>query len=234
MQITYITHSSFLIESRESLFLFDYFEGDLPPLDTAKPLYCFASHSHSDHFSERLFDATKKHPTVRYILSDDIFKSRVPNELYPYTDFVSPYQTVIINGISIKTLKSTDMGVAFIVGENGHLIYHAGDLNDWQWEEESTEYNIKMEADYISEMEKLNGMHFLLAFIPLDPRQSCNIRKKGIKFFLEHANAENIFPMHLWDNYDIAPLLADEMGSETGELFRNTSYKGEVFTIKED
>ena len=234
MQVTYITHSCFLVETQNSLFLFDYFEGELPALDTSKPLYCFASHSHGDHFSERLFEATSPHPNAHYILSDDIFKSRIPQELTAKTDFIAPAQIIVLDGMSIKALKSTDMGVAFVIDENGTLIYHAGDLNCWQWEEESDEYNRTMEQNYIKEIEKLDGLHFKLAFIPLDPRQGEDIRQKGIKIFLEYANAENIFPMHLWDNYDIAPALAAQMGTEEAELMRCCSHKNEVFEITED
>ena len=32
MKITYIHHSSFLVETEENYFLFDYFEGKLPQL----------------------------------------------------------------------------------------------------------------------------------------------------------------------------------------------------------
>ena len=91
-----------------------------------------------------------------------------------------------------------------------------------------------MEADYINEIKKLGGMYFKLAFLPLDSRQSSEIRQKGIKIFLEYANAENIFPMHLWDNYSMANELALTMGPEMNAIFRNAKHKGETFTIKED
>lgn len=51
MKITYIHHSSFLVETEENYFLFDYFEGKLPQLKEDKPLLVFASHRHGDHFS---------------------------------------------------------------------------------------------------------------------------------------------------------------------------------------
>ena len=64
MEVTYINHSSFLLDSENSIFLFDYFDGDMPSINGSKPLYCFASHSHGDHFSERLFEETSSHPDV--------------------------------------------------------------------------------------------------------------------------------------------------------------------------
>lgn len=231
MRVTYITHSCFLAESETSLFLFDYFEGKLPQLNNDKPLYCFASHSHGDHFSEKLFDVTAAHPNVHYILSDDIFKSRIPTELHTVTDFVSPHQGIAIDNIHIKTLKSTDLGVAFIIEENGRLIYHAGDLNDWQWEGESDKYNADMEANYISEIKSLADMHFFAAFLPLDARQNKYMRQRGIRLFLEYTAADNIFPMHLWGKYELADELASELGLRKKAMFKNAHHKGDVFDI---
>ena len=59
MKITYIHHSSFLVETEENYFLFDYFEGKLPQLKEDKPLLVFASHRHGDHFSPVIFDLVK-------------------------------------------------------------------------------------------------------------------------------------------------------------------------------
>ena len=56
MKITYIHHSSFLVETEENYFLFDYFEGKLPQLKEDKPLLVFASHRHGDHFSPVIFE----------------------------------------------------------------------------------------------------------------------------------------------------------------------------------
>ena len=42
-------------------------------------------------------------------------------------------------GAEIRTLRSTDEGVAFVVHYAGKTIYHAGDLNWWHWEGEPDE-----------------------------------------------------------------------------------------------
>ena len=38
------------------------------------------------------------------------------------------------NGTQVDTLLSDDSGVAFIVKTKEGTIYHAGDLNDWEWD----------------------------------------------------------------------------------------------------
>lgn len=39
--VTYIKHSGFLVETKESYLLFDYWEGKLPELQYDKELYVF-------------------------------------------------------------------------------------------------------------------------------------------------------------------------------------------------
>ena len=60
MIITFIHHSSFLVETDSLYLLFDYFRGTLPELDPAKPLYVLTSHSHSDHYSRKIFSLTDR------------------------------------------------------------------------------------------------------------------------------------------------------------------------------
>ena len=49
---------------------------------------------------------------------------------------------------SMFALKSTDEGVAFLVEVNGVVIYHAGDLNWWHWDEEPKSWNNDMAARF--------------------------------------------------------------------------------------
>lgn len=72
MKVTYISHSGFLIETENCLFLFDYYEGKIPPLSQEKPLFIFVSHWHSDHFNPEIFSI--RHEKVHYILSHDTRK----------------------------------------------------------------------------------------------------------------------------------------------------------------
>ena len=56
MKITYIHHSSFVVEDKtenghQIVLIFDYFEGTLPEFSPEAYLYVFASHKHADHFN---------------------------------------------------------------------------------------------------------------------------------------------------------------------------------------
>ena len=121
MKITYIHHSSFLVETEENYFLFDYFEGKLPQLKEDKPLLVFASHRHGDHFSPVIFDLVKTHASTGFVLSDDIWKRRVPEELmgkngkfelnhagllvYSHGEYLNLGRTIGTFGYSVKKKK---------------------------------------------------------------------------------------------------------------------------------
>ena len=48
MHVTFLDHSGFLVELPGLTLLFDWWQGDLPPLPS-DPLLVFASHRHPDH-----------------------------------------------------------------------------------------------------------------------------------------------------------------------------------------
>ena len=70
MKITYIHHSSFLIELETMTLLFDYTEGVLPEIRRDKPLLVFASHRHGDHYSEKVLDLIREYKGCLLYTSD--------------------------------------------------------------------------------------------------------------------------------------------------------------------
>ena len=98
----------------------------------------------------------------------------------------------------MKTLKSTDSGVAFLLLYHGKRVYHAGDLNLWVWKEESKQFNNNMTALFHKEMEILKEVPIDIAFAPLDPRQG-EWYAKGMEILLNTAVIRYLFPMHFWD-----------------------------------
>ena len=59
----------------------------------------------------------------------------------------SPAKEIELDGMKIRTLRSTDEGVAFFVRFKEMTIFHAGDLNWWHWEDESEAYNEMMRRE---------------------------------------------------------------------------------------
>lgn len=212
MEITYIEHSGFLLKTRDAGFLFDYYKGGIPDIRPDIPLVVFVSHKHPDHYNPEIFELSKRHPHVQYVVSRDVpVKWRI-KEYQEQGIALSERVTVmkknttqdipLVNGktLHIETLKSTDEGVAYLLTYDGRTIYHAGDLNRWVWREESRQYNDNMERAYLREMEKLRDIHIDVAFVPLDPRQ----REEtfgGMKLFLDYTDTAHVFPMHFWGKY---------------------------------
>ena len=188
----------------DACFLFDYYKGDLPEADRGKKLFVFVSHGHYDHYRKEIFSLRDQYDQVRCLISSDIFV-REAEDIRP----VKPNEETEVLGCRIRTLRSTDEGVAFLLKYRGRTIYHAGDLNWWHWEEETEEYNTAMRRAYQSEINKLQGEKIDLAFVPVDPRlgeQYC----WGLDCFMKRTDTKRVFPMHFWDNYAVFDRLALE------------------------
>ena len=192
MQVTYIDHSGFMVESGSCYYIFDYYKGELPKLDKDKEVIAFCSHFHQDHFNPQIFQILKDMGlNYQAVLAKDINKRKYPTGVKITTAYHDESYT-LDNGTQVSTLLSTDSGVAFIVKTKDSTIYHAGDLNDWYWEGEPDADNHQMTSRYRAEIDKLKGIHFDAAFVPLDPRQEDHYAD-GMIYFLENVECEAVF-----------------------------------------
>ena len=232
MNITYIHHSSFLAETESACLLFDYFQGEIPAVPHEKPFYVFASHRHPDHFSNVIFDLAKEHENIRFLLSFDIWRKRVPEELKEKTVFLKPGEQYEDKILKTEAVHSTDEGVAFWCAVDGYTLYHAGDLNHWYWEEEDEQWNRNMTKAYREEIKKMAGKTADAAFLPLDPRLG-QFFWLGIDDFMKEADARWIFPMHFWGEYDVAKRLKELPCSESyRDRIMEISREGQKFEIE--
>ena len=236
MKITYIHHSSFMAELEHTALLFDYFEGDIPEIPEDKPLFVFASHRHGDHFSRSIFDLSDGRRKVTYVLSDDIWRRQVPEELLGRTTFMGPGESgCLADGagqpLEIEAFKSTDEGVAFLIKAEGQVIYHAGDLNNWVWEGEPEKDNQRMSENYHKELAKLAGRHIDVAFMLIDPRQEKDFYL-GMDDFMRMVVADVVFPMHFWGDFEAASRFkALPCAKSYGDRIHEIRKKGESFII---
>lgn len=219
MKVTFIHHSSFFVDQENSCFLFDYWKGPLPkPLET--PLFIFVSHGHGDHFTPAVFNYGRQWKNVHWILSDDIDPYYVPSDLLSYVTFAAPDNkyTISLGGaeISFSTLRSTDMGNAYLIRSGDKTLYHAGDLHLWIWRE-SWQEDRAMQAAFEKEMEKLRGLTIDAAFLTLDPRQGHDAFL-GLDYVARLADIKQIYPMHCWQNFNI---IDDLLADPCSEPYRN-------------
>lgn len=215
MKITYIYHSSFLVELENCVLLFDYYKGTIPPFSPSKHLFVFVSHKHQDHFQFSIFQLANQYPNITFVLSKDMKmnesymeRKKIPvcarNKIHYIGKNCS--LELFINHtsetIQIQTLRSTDSGVAFVLLAENYHIYHAGDLNDWIWKEEEEKSNKDMTKCFQTEINKLKGAHFDIAFLPLDPRQE-EYFLNGFHYFMTITHTTYAFPMHFWEDFSI-------------------------------
>ncbi len=203
MKVTYIYHSGFLVETRDCYYLFDYYRGNLPGMDPDKPVIIFASHAHQDHYNKKIFSILHDigMRKVTAVLAKDISKRKYP----AHTEVIRvrhDEEYELPCGTRLRTLLSTDAGVAFLVTCPEGTIFHAGDLNDWVWEGEPEQDNRQMTGSYRHEIHKLKDIPVDIAFLPLDPRQE-DYYARGILYFLEHVSVKEVYPMHYWEKPEI-------------------------------
>lgn len=120
MRITYIGHSGFLAEFSHCCCLFDYYQGEIPATDEDKPLFVFVSHRHQDHFNPEIFHITGP-KEIHYILSSDTRRYMRDHMDLSGLHFMKAEESLTLtwNGatcsMTVKTLHSTDCGVAFLI-----------------------------------------------------------------------------------------------------------------------
>ncbi len=205
MKIDYLGHSGFLVETDSVLLLFDYYRGDLSLLDQKpieKPLFVFVSHAHGDHFNPKIFSFAKGSRAVKYILSFDLKGNIAVRKRADilYTDADTTYE---VNGLgTVQTLLSTDEGVAFLVTTQTTTLFHAGDLNWWDWPGEDPEWLADQETVFQREIGKLAGKRIDAAFIVLDDRLEENYAK-GMSWFLSVCHPSFVLPMHFWKDRSV-------------------------------
>lgn len=204
MTITYLNHSGFFVELDTVCLLFDYWQGRLPEPVPGKKLLAFASHSHHDHYNPEIFSYAAKWGNAKVILGNDIRLSAKRKAELGVADGeflrLGPDRTETVLGAEIRTLRSTDSGVAFLVKADGRTIYHAGDLNLWVWDGESDADNAAMTEAFETEIAKLKGVKIDLAFLTLDARQGADAAR-GFDHCMRTLDIQKAVPMHSFGNY---------------------------------
>lgn len=192
-----------------------------PHLD--KPCYLLASHFHRDHFSPFLIKfwayvneqrrAGQNVPPVHLILSRDIkkYRRKLCNEFIAqgaeltlltkgdHVDFTKDH-------LSIEAWGSTDIGCSFLVTLDGVPFFHAGDLNEWHWQERSTPeqiatacQNYQRELTFAQQQLQQQGRKGVaVAIFPCDPQMGAH-SLSGLSKWVQQIPTALIVPMHCWE-----------------------------------
>lgn len=210
MKLIYIYHSGFIIEGNEFAILIDYYR-DTPEHDVHKQflkragrLYILASHSHPDHFNPEILQWKKERPDIRYIFSEDIRDNR--QALFHDAIFLKKGEEWNDDLLKVKAYGSTDIGISLLLDVQDKRIFHAGDLNNWHWEEESTPEEIReAQNNYLKELEILARDTDVidLVLFPVDPRLGMDYTR-GARQFIDRIKTRQFAPMHFWEEYEKA------------------------------
>ena len=240
MKLIYIYHSCFALVGESFTVIIDYYKDSaLRPLvglvhdellKRPEKLYVLSSHSHADHFNPEVLEWRDMHPDIQYVFSKDILE----NGLARLNDacYLSRGDIWSDGVLEVEAFGSTDLGISFLLRLDGKLIFHAGDLNNWHWKEESTEGEVReAENAYLAELELLarRTNRVDLVMFPVDPRLGREYML-GAKQFVDRFRVGMFVPMHFDDEYARANAFR-EYAESRGVCFVELTYRGEEFKI---
>lgn len=209
-QLHFIIHSCYLWEGEEAFLLFDYYgEGDPHRLlahTPSKPLYILCTHSHHDHYTPHLFGMFGDRE-VTYIFHSEV-RDKVPTDKLPEVHFIDTGEVYRDHYLTVKAFGSTDEGGSFYCEVEGLKLFHAGDLNNWHWNEDASDCYIRLyEEAWQHELSRLTKevSHLDLLMFPTDLRLGKDYLK-GLCQLLEEVEIDYLAPMHLNGKLDPARL----------------------------
>lgn len=235
-EIRYLYNSGFSLKTDSHLFVFDYYldspkgcgsdKGVIDPKEIEdQNVVVFVSHTHPDHYNPKIFSWRKTIGNIRYVLSDDI---KTQEDVIK----VSPGKEYNLGDLSIRTLESTDIGVAFLIKADGLCVYHAGDLNDWYWNGEPDGDNSEMTRRYREQIDTLKDEKIDIAFVPADPRLEDNALR-GLDYFMKTVGADLVVPMHFSENTSVfEELKADSRTESYREKIAFFSRRGDLISFQ--
>lgn len=241
--IWYLDHSAWAVKTKNNLLIFDYTEnGKKPSFSSLGSGYVnpselkdlkitvFSSHGHNDHYDNIIFNWKRSNANIQYVLGSKPGRVNAAD----YT-FLGAGQSKTINGIEVKTIKSTDAGVAFLIKADGLDIYFAGDHANTQ-NTKAGPYH--QEIDYLSTINPQIDIAFVLAGAGCGGGyESCVL--EGDFYAINKLSPKVVFPMHsggkeyVYDQFKIDAASANISSQIIAANFRGDHYFYEDGIIKE-
>ncbi len=240
MKLLYIYHSGFLLEGEDFILVIDYYrdsgeviQGVVHDLlkNSRKRWYVLVSHRHPDHFNSEILQWSQQVADIHYLFSRDVCK-KLRQEERDGIVFLSKQEVWEDDIMRIKAYGSTDIGVSFCISFRGKFVFHAGDLNNWHWQEESTpQESATYERNFLRELQEIAAevAKVDLAFFPVDPRLGKDYMR-GAMQFIDHIAVKCLVPMHFWENYAAANVLGDFV-REKGIRFITLNHPGQSIEL---
>ena len=205
MKLDYIYHSGFAIEADGVTVIIDYYK------DT------------SEEAPNRgiVHDCLLKKPGMLYVLSSHFHPDHFNREVLSWKE----------ERPAIRYIFSKDI-LNHRIDLQGIRLFHAGDLNNWHWSEESTPQEIlKAEGDFLAEIKILQQKAPLVdvAMFPVDSRIGKDYMR-GAEQFVERIKTTIFAPMHFSEDYRGGNSF-HTFAESKGCRFLTISRRGESFDI---
>lgn len=231
LKVRLLGHSGFLVETEGRFLMFDYYTDRAGVLSGGLPFAgdgaVLISHSHPDHFNRAALQMAVPDRTI--IIADS--GVRVPASATGAKS-MEPGGHADLGWAKVDAYGSTDEGCSFLVELAGVRLFHAGDLNDWYWEEESTPEELEAdEARFMEELGRIRKDSIDLAFFPVDMRLGRHAAR-GASLFARALKPGLIIPMHLNGSPDEKTI--DELAglSAYGSAVRMMTMPGEELVLE--
>ncbi|MCI9607659.1 MAG: MBL fold metallo-hydrolase [Muribaculaceae bacterium] len=225
-KVTYLDHSGFAVQLPDVLLVFDYFRDPSHALhkileaNPQLPVVFFVSHKHEDHFNTGIYEMAQNHRRV-YVMSNDVPAQAIPSTLEVAGMSAGDRIEGLPGGVSVKAYPSTDSGVSFLVETpEGEKIFHAGDLNEWHWKDESKPAEVKhAEVEFTKALNRISSENesVNIAMFPVDPRLGSDFGS-GALAFLKAVKTAHFFPMHFWGKKDEAEVFLSKIPADITEV----------------
>jgi L-ascorbate metabolism protein UlaG (beta-lactamase superfamily) len=235
--VMYLGNAGWAVKTTNRLLIFDYIEyerkadepsllnGHISPEEIKnRHVFVFVTHDHVEHFTPAIYEWKKSLQNIEYIFG---FK---PQETPEFITVMNPREEKTIEGLTIKTIASTDAGVAFLVQVDGLVIFHTGDHTN---RTKDLEKSFSDEIDYLAGM----GLSTDLAFISI---KGCGFRdaeavKTGVYYALQKLQPKTVFPMHASGDEYVYHNFAEEAAYHSFKpKFVCAENKGDYFIIRNE
>ena len=238
MELVYLYHSGFALLADGVTVIMDYFEDSVSAgagvlhdriLQRPGRIYVLASHFHADHFNPDILSWRERRPDAVYLLSRDIYRHRKPVREVPGIVWLRRGDEYADEGLRVRAFGSTDVGVSFWFSLQGHTFFHAGDLNNWHWMDESSEEEWRRsERLFLIELGRLKKFAPQLdcVMFPVDPRLGREY-DRGARQLVEQIKTAIFVPMHFDEAYAAAAAFGPVAG-RTGARMVELRQRGQT------
>ncbi|MDI9496909.1 MAG: MBL fold metallo-hydrolase [Bacillota bacterium] len=239
VELGFLAHSGFVFDHPSFRLVFDWYEDPAAVLAQrdGRPLVYFASHSHHDHWNDGLLvpvPGRVVHRVLERGCAERVSAAGMAGiENLHYVD----EHTVLDlrlgeERLRIECFPSTDEGVAFVVHTALLTLYHAGDLNCWDWQDEEGPEMRRRYREILARIRgRLGPVCLDLAMVPLDARLG-ETALDGCLELVRELEPRLLVPMHLNGGNELPALLEKRLPAAAATRVLTLTRPGQTAQIE--